>query len=230
VTPEVLRSITGKVCPVSLIRFVTGGQSPANPSVDRLLNDGTYALGNLVVFSQRVNRAKGEKTFEEVAAIAQKGAAVEGLQAVEWARLASLMYGNWCVALGDDKLIVPLAAVPPEHIFTPTSQVVQLLLMTWCGTQLGADKRAALLTALRSCSPSSDSEASFNSLTSCLQTALRSERHAPNVWLRPRIFDAFLAWFKASQHAVEALLQPSHERLQAGVDVSRIVSSWQLYR
>ncbi|AQV96465.1 hypothetical protein BJN34_21595 [Cupriavidus necator] len=230
VTPDFLRGITGKACPVSLVPFVMSGQSPANPSVDRILNDGTYAPGNLVVFSQRVNRAKGDKTFEEVAALAKRGEAAAGLEGIEWARLASLMYGNWSVARGEDRFIAPLAVEPPEHVFTPTSQVVQLLLMRWCGMASSDNRRQLLLASMRSCSPSSEAEAQFDNLVTGLSEGVRAEKHTPNVWLRPRIFGPFLSWYLSSQLAIEALLRSSRERLQAGVDREQIVSQWRLNR
>ncbi|RDK09152.1 hypothetical protein [Cupriavidus lacunae] len=228
VTPDFLRGITGKTCPVSLVPFVMSGQSQANPSVDRILNDGTYALGNLVVFSQRVNRAKGDKTFEEVAALAKRGEVAEGLAGIEWARLASLMYGNWSVARNDDRFVVPLAVVPPEHVFTPTSQVVQLLLMQWCGMTPADNRRQFLLASMRSCSPSREAEAQFDNLVTCLSEGVRAEKHAPNVWLRPRIFAPFLSWYLTSQCAIETMLRSSRERLQTGVDRDKIVSRWRL--
>lgn len=231
ITPDVLREMTGKICPVSLIPFVMTGKSPANPSVDRLLNDGVYALGNLAVFSQRVNRAKGDKSFEEVSAIAQRGESADGLQFIEWARLASLMYGGWCTAGRESRFIVPLAVVPPKHVFTPTSQVVQLLLMRWCGDKrYDENQRELLLSSMRSCSPSAEVEDLFDKLVDRLGPALRSEKHAPNTWLRPKVFDAFLSWYEASQDEVESMLKSSHERLQSGVDRDLIVSNWRLDR
>ena len=137
VTADFLKLITPSHCPVTLEPFDIDGKSGQNPSVDRLVNEGTYAAGNLGILSVRANRAKGEKSFEEVAQLACAGEDAGGLSAVEWARLASLMYGAWSVAVRKkDCYLVPLATLPGRHMFTTTSQVVQQLLLSEAGVYM----------------------------------------------------------------------------------------------
>ena len=95
VTPAFLARVVPARCPVTLEPFDIDGKSPGNPSIDRLVNEVTYLAGNVCALSLRANRSKGERTFEEVAHIAQAGLDQHGLESVEWMRLASLMYGAW---------------------------------------------------------------------------------------------------------------------------------------
>lgn len=130
VSPQFLREIVSPVCPVSLTPLTTGSDGKTNWSVDRLENSGAYAVGNVVVLSQRVNEAKGELSFQEVSDIATRGETINGLTGVEWMRLISLMYGAWSVNSGTgDKYILPQATEFPRHLFHTTSQVVQLYVL-----------------------------------------------------------------------------------------------------
>lgn len=109
------------------------GRSERNPSVDRLLNDGTYAPANLIVLSLRANRAKGEKTFEDIEELIARSDDTDGLSSEEWLRLLGLMHGAWNMApprngIGEP-CIVPMTTYPPRHIFTSTCQILQLFLL-----------------------------------------------------------------------------------------------------
>ncbi|SDD96282.1 hypothetical protein [Paraburkholderia lycopersici] len=228
VTPTTLREITGTHCPVSHAEFVFKGQSPANPSLDRLLNDGTYALANLAALTQRVNRAKSDKSFEEIVEIAQWDETVDGLLPKEWARLASLVYGGWCAATGEQQLVFPLAVVPPRHLFTPTAQMVQLMLMRWCGDDGYDQTRHQLLAHFRACAASLHAKQSFDRMVKLIFPAIQSEQHIADIWLQPTLFEAFLEWYRDSHEQVEAILGATHRRLHASIDESKIVAAWDL--
>lgn len=228
ITPAILRQITGTGCPVSLTAFVMRGQSPANPSVDRLLNSGTYALGNLAVLTQRVNRGKGDKSFEEVVEIAQREEVVDGLMPKEWARLASLIYGGWCAATGEQQLVFPLAVVPPRHLFTPTAQLAQLMLMRWCTDSEYDKTRLRLLAQFRACAASAAGKRSFDQMVGMIYPAIQSEQHTPDIWLQPSLFTAFLDWYRESYEQVEAMLHASHQHLHSDIDEKEIVAAWDL--
>jgi hypothetical protein len=228
VTATTVRNITGTHCPVSHCEFVFKGQSPANPSVDRLLNNGTYALANLAVLAQRVNRAKGDKSFEEVVDIAQRDEVVDGLLPKEWARLASLMYGGWCAATGEQQLVFPLVVVPPRHLFTPTAQVVQLMLTRWCSDSVYDQTRHRLLAQMRACAASHAGKQSFDRMVRLIFPAIQSERHTADIWLQPALFTAFLEWYRESHQEVEVMLETTHRRLHANIDETEIVTAWDL--
>lgn len=215
VTPEFLELITNGRCPVTLEELDIQGKSPQNPSVDRLVNEVTYLAGNICVLSMRANRAKGEKTFEEVAALAQAGEPSGGLEPLEWMRLASLMYGAWARAIkqGDPHLL-PLAAIPGRGMFMSTSQVVQLLLTRFC--QAGAGQTEALARWLELTQEGGGHVSQFQELQAALYEALAEEDYPGDAWLHAEVFNAFVGWFNACHRAVipfiERLLHEQQER------------------
>lgn len=217
VTPDLLRRVVPRRCPVTLEPFDIDGKSPKNPSIDRLVNEVTYLAGNVCALSVRANRAKGEKSFEDVAVIAQAGTHRDGLAPLEWMRLASLMYGAWARAFKHaDPHLLPLAAVPGPGMFMSTSQVVQLLLTRHCGPGAEQLKEAAhrWISLTRDAGAS---EKLFFELRGALAAALRDEEeHPPNAWLHPGVFDAFVVWYEEAKKAVipatEELLQRHQDR------------------
>lgn len=214
VTSDLLRRVVPHRCPVTLELFDFVGKSPRNPSIDRLVNEVTYLAGNVCALSLRANRAKGESTFEEVAAIAQAGVHRDGLAPVEWMRMASLMYGAWARAFKhSDPYLLPLAAVPGPGMFMSTSQVVQLLLTRHYGS--GAERSEATGRWLSLTRDAGAGEELFLGLQATLAAALRDEEdHPGNAWLHPPVFDAFVIWYKEASHAVIPALEELLERHQ----------------
>jgi hypothetical protein len=217
VTPAFLARVVPARCPVTLEPFDIHGKSSRNPSIDRLVNEVTYLAGNVCALSLRANHAKGERSFEEVAQIAQAGSDQHGLEPVEWMRLASLMYGAWARASKHaDPFLLPLAALPSPGLFTSTSQVVQLLLTRHCGRgaeqQVEAERRWMSLTRQAGGSPEQ-----FLALRAALGSALDEEEFPGNAWLHPGVFDAFVTWFRGAQSAVipavEELLRDYQDKL-----------------
>jgi hypothetical protein len=217
VTSDFLRRVTQRRCPVTLEPFDIVGKSQRNPSIDRLVNEVTYVAGNICVLSLRANRAKGERTFEEVAAIAQTGADRDGLASLEWMRMASLMYGAWARAFKhSDPHLLPLAAIPGPGMFMSTSQVVQLLLTRHYGC--GAERPEATGRWLSLTRDAGAGDGLFLDLRATLAAALRDEEdHPGNAWLHPAVFDAFVVWYNevsaAVIPAIEELLQHHQARL-----------------
>lgn len=217
VTSDFLRRVMPRCCPVTLEPFDIVGKSPRNPSIDRLVNEVTYLAGNICVLSLRANRAKGERTFEDVAAIAQIGADRDGLSSLEWMRLASLMYGAWARAFKhSDPHLLPLAAIPEPGMFMSTSQVVQLMLTRHYGS--GTERPVATSQWLSLTRDAGVGEELFLDLRATLTAALREEEdHPGNAWLHPAVFDAFVVWYNGASAAVipaiEELLQHHQARL-----------------
>lgn len=203
VTPDFLRYITSDICPVTLepLDFETKGQSRMNPSLDRLVNEVGYRGGNICVLSQRANRAKGEKTFEEVASIAVRGETASGLEPVEWMRMCSLMYGAWAKAYrNSDPHLLPLAAIPGPGMFMATSQVVQLML-----TRLaqGLLESASAHAMWRELTVTAGAQVHlYNEMMALLESAIANEEHPGNAWLHGDVFTAFEHWYDASHQAV----------------------------
>jgi hypothetical protein len=214
VTPAFLERVTNGCCPVTLQPFSTEGKAPTNPSVDRLVNQVTYRAGNICVLSLPANRAKGERSFEEVAQLAQAGEPHAGLEPLEWMRLASLMYGAWARAYRQaDPYLLPLAAIPGPGMFMSTSQVVQLLLTRQFASDSGgsaATERWLGLTEECGCPASV-----FLDLHERLTAALAEEAHPGNAWLHGDVFETFVAWYTASSATINPVVEELLQKHQA---------------
>lgn len=221
-----LERITPAFCPVTLQRIDTGEKSNNNPSVDRLINEGTYAAGNICIFSTRVNGAKADKSFEDVAKIASTMEPHGKLQPIEWMRLASLMYGAWCESVGaEDPHIVPFVTYPSPNLFTTQSQTVQWLLLRHCRAEVWPDSLQIWLAATRDAGGSVDG---FMQMASSLKAAIEFEEYPPSAWYRPEVFKPFAAWYLQSKECIGPLLDTHRDKYQSGVDTADIVARWRV--
>lgn len=230
VSPAFLESITPARCPVTLEPLDIQGRSSQNPSVDRLLNDGTYAPANLVVLSLRANRAKGEKTFEDIEKLVMSGEDQGGLTAREWLRLLALMHGAWSVAPPrngmDETCIVPMATFPPRHIFTSTCQVVQLLLLQQLtGPHYPEFLRYWLLVTAAGGGFVGD----LLALSDMIRIAAQQEpAFLPDIWQSPEIFGAYFEWYVQCRSAIREALEGLRASNMDSVDTEGIRSGWRL--
>ncbi len=100
VTPAFLRSVAMPHCPVMRTPLAYGTKLADRDdrliwSVDRLNNNAGYVVGNVLILSERANKAKGNHGFRELQAMAQLAQDAsdgmhEGLTVLEWSRLAYL--------------------------------------------------------------------------------------------------------------------------------------------
>lgn len=121
VTPEFLKSIFQPVCPITFERMEQRGGNNDAWSIDRLNNNGAYAVGNLAFMSQKANKAKGDKSFQEVHRLAsrlQKDELHEGLTSRQWLRMACVMYGPAMGMQAGEKFL-PLATFIPPKVSRP---------------------------------------------------------------------------------------------------------------
>lgn len=221
-----LERLTPKICPVTLEVLDTDSKTSSNPSVDRLVNEGTYAAGNLCMFSIRANQAKADMSFEDVARIASAMEPHGKLKAIEWMRLVSLMYGAWCESVGvGDPHIVPLVTYPPPNLFTTQSQNVQWLLLRHCRSEVWPDSLQIWLTATRDAGGSVDD---FIQMASSLKAAIDLEEYPPSAWYRTEVFKPFTAWYLQTKVCIRPLLDAYREKYQGGVDAADIVSRWKV--
>ncbi len=229
VTPEFLERISDSRCPVTHeeLAFDSKGQDKLNPSIDRLVNEVSYIAGNICVLSQRANRAKGEKSFEEVAAIASAGEPCERLEPVEWMRMCSLMYGAWAYAYKkSDPYLLPLAALPKPGMFTSTSQVVQLLLTRHFSPGAQSTGFTEFWTKLTH--DSGQPQGVFLTLRDALMEALSTASYPGNAWLHAPVFNAFEQWYLACQHVIGTELQPRLKQHQAQAPYPLQDQAWDL--
>ena len=128
VTVDFLRSIDVPVCPVTLVELGHRGHEDSNWSIDRVNNDGAYAPENLIVISTRANKAKGNKTFDNVCGLSMQDTASEGLEPKEWLRLAMLMQGACAAETDENPLRLPLVTKLPPHCARPVWLQIQYVI------------------------------------------------------------------------------------------------------
>jgi hypothetical protein len=68
VSPEFIRAISVPHCPITREKLTFSTGEDTDWSVDRLINDGGYVRGNLVVMSTRANKAKDSLTTRDIVA------------------------------------------------------------------------------------------------------------------------------------------------------------------
>lgn len=228
IDPAFLREITEERCPVSLVVLTQGTQSDSDVSIDRIVNEGGYAPANLMALSQRVNRAKADRSFDEVLELAQREESAHGLSGLEWVRLAGLMYGAWCQATDTpDPYLFPFATIPPFNIFTPTSQVVQMLLLSLFKQPASAWQENLLRETTRE---ERGSPALFDDLAKKLQQEQANVSFLPDIWLRTGVFERFVAWYNGCPDLLRERLYLliSQRSQQTKVGHQALVNSWHL--
>lgn len=143
VTPNYLRWIDVTHCPVTREELTHGELRPSDWSVDRCWNDGAYAPGNLVVMSTRANLAKGRKSPTDILQIVVAGESREGLDHLQWARLAAIV----AMAVDETSALPMLVAPPPKMLIANRWTPIQYSLSMAAGGRMShraiADARAA---------------------------------------------------------------------------------------
>jgi hypothetical protein len=120
VTPSFLERIDVEICPITGDALNRASGTETDASVDRVNNRAGYAAGNLAVMSVRANRAKSAYDWRDAAAFvrqieAGKLGEIDGLNAREWARLATLM--SYCTPLSHAEAAnMPLLVLPPPRL------------------------------------------------------------------------------------------------------------------
>jgi hypothetical protein len=201
VTPELLRKIDVDVCPIMRIRLTHGAMRESDWSIDRLNNDGAYALHNLAVISVSANTAKGERSFDEVYELARGSRSEAGLAPEQWLRLASVMLGPCFVNNSDLIPIIPLAAPIPMFTARFVVQIIQQLITIEARRSSG--KNALIKHFRRAC----NDERSLRRLIFLIEAVhfgLRGLEYPWDVWLLPRVMTAFIDWHESMDTAGRA--------------------------
>ena len=226
VTPQLLHAIDVTECPVTRITLTHGRLTDADWSVDRLNNDGGYAANNLAVMSARANKAKGRRTFDEVLLLARAETPTDGLQPVEWMRLASLMLGP-CFATEPAKApLLPHIAPMTSHRLLVSSQQLQHVLCTLAVMQSGKNR---LVKALRTASALQTAGLRLGALGELLHRGLKGLDYGCDVWLQPGAMDALSHWLASLDLAARGRVAELARQLAGGRQVapSRL-QSWRL--
>lgn len=226
VTPELLRQIDVGRCPVTRVVLTHSELSDSDWSIDRINNDGAYAANNLAVMSVRANRAKGARNFEEVYALARAEASDVELSSAEWLRMAALMLGPCCIASPVTAPVLPLAAPIPSHSVRPGYQQIQHVFTLGARRQAGKN---ALVKEFKVASGSERALARLRLFAEANHQGLKGLEHAHDVWLRPDVMDAFVAWRDSLDEQSRLLAGQISGRLAGGKTVSAAcIASWRL--
>lgn len=191
VTPELLKAMDVPICPVMRVALTHGERTGNDWSVDRLNNDGAYAANNLAVISTFANQAKGALPFEEVLARSKLGSASDGLEPIEWLRLAALMLGPCFATRPAAAPVLPLVAPIAAYSVRLTMQQIQHVFTIRAANQSGKNM---LIKHFRCASSSERSESRLRMLAESIHTGLKREQHAHDVWLQEGVMPALLRW------------------------------------
>ena len=194
VTPRLLQHLDLSHCPVTRQRLSHGQQTDTDASVDRLNNDGAYAASNLALMSVRANRAKGARSFEQVLALARAPQPTDGLQPVEWLRLAVLMEGPAFATRHHLAPLLPLCAPLPACSARLALQQIQRLFTLDAATSVGKNR---LVRVFRPAGASTDATRRLRWLADTVQQGLQrlsADEACWDVWLQPPVMDALRLW------------------------------------
>lgn len=194
VTPAFLAKIDRRLCPVRRVEMSKGALTDADWSIDRLNNDGAYAVGNLAVMSVKANHAKADKSFSDILACATGDSDVDGLSPREWLRMAVMCLVP-CAEPGtnDDLPVLPMAAFPPPFVPIHISQQAQMIL-----AQQSYGGKGTVIGKLREIAPSGSDQKRFHRLIQRLRKH-NSPLFPVEAWEDHRTFELFKEWYLSLQ-------------------------------
>jgi hypothetical protein len=120
VTPNFLAQIDVPRCPITRVALTHASGAGSDASVDRVCNLAGYAAGNLAVMSARANEAKADLSCRDALTVVKQLEAsgldtLDGLNALQWSRLAVLMSFVTPMA-HDEAACLPLLLLPPNRL------------------------------------------------------------------------------------------------------------------
>lgn len=120
VTPHFLAQIDVPACPITRVDLTHASGAGSDASVDRICNQTGYAAGNLAVISTRANQAKADLGCRDALNVIKQLEAsgldtLDGLNALQWSRLAVLM--SFATPMRhDEAACLPLLVLPPNRV------------------------------------------------------------------------------------------------------------------
>ena len=193
VTPDLLRRIDVARCPVTRAVLTHGELLETDWSVDRLNNDGAYALNNLAVIGTGANRAKGSRSFKDVLLLSQQSGPTEGLTPLEWLRMSSIMLGPCFASDPGAAPVIPLASPIPSHSMRQAVQQVQYVFTH------GARQQSGKNALIKSFAPTARDERSAVRLqiaAEAMHQGLKGQTEPYDAWLVPAVLQSFTAWWE----------------------------------
>ena len=227
-TSSYLQSIFTAICPVSLKPLIAIG-SNTNWSVDRLINEGAYAPGNIIFLEERINCAKSSRSFSEVLDIAQRNEVVDGVTPAEWQRLATLMLGPYqlakpCGHYSD--LYFGLFTAIPEHLPRNLSHQMQELLIRIATSRTITETeklwRNATLERMASSEP-------FDSILIALRSHTKMVSYVYDVWRIDQVYESFSYWWKSMAQLIALQkIQLCHTYPSMVSELARQFDAWKV--
>lgn len=191
VTLALLREIDVERCPVTREVLTHGMGARTDWSVDRLDNQGAYLVWNLAVMSRHANRAKGDRGFAQVQALAAASRPAHGPQPVHWQRLAALMLGPSFAHRPQQAPLLPLLVPIPPRTVSSGAQLVQQFFTRCCARPAS---RNALVKLLRPCMPDERARWRLERLADAVHDSLKPVAVACDAWMDPRPMAALADW------------------------------------
>lgn len=162
VTPNFLAQLQVPECPVTRSTLTDGSGAETDATITRLNPQAGVAAGNLAMLSQAALEAKAHHSWESALANARRIEAgecsqIDGLEAIEWARLALLM--SLVTPLPHAQAAtLPLLVLPPNRlrVLNPVQALQVMLTLQFCDA--GYARRLVALAVLM---PSSEARQAF---------------------------------------------------------------------
>jgi hypothetical protein len=194
VTPAYLKRIDTKVCPIVGIALTHGTGLDTDASIDRVNNDGAYAIGNLAVMSARANQAKGRLSLAEVLDRASGAQGLELSSTKEWFRLASLMEGP-CALNGAQVQALPFLLPAIRGVRVTRAQALQFVLRLEAYNY----RNVHIIRPIRkTCLVMADRKG-FDGLVKRLRKRRQARMHPQDFWWSEGLFSAFVHWYEKLQ-------------------------------
>jgi hypothetical protein len=162
VTPNFLAQLQVNECPVTRSALTDGSGSATDATIARLNSQAGVAAGNLAMLSQLALEAKANHGWDAALANARRIEAgeceqIDGLNAIEWARLALLI--SLVTPLPHAQAAaLPLLVLPPNRlrVLNPVQALQVMLTLQFCDA--GYARRLVALAVLM---PSSEARQAF---------------------------------------------------------------------
>lgn len=215
VTPCFLREIDRVTCPILGTQLTHSTGEASDWSVDRLNNQGGYAVGNLAVMSTHANGAKGNLTLEDIEARAALSEDSTGLTPLQWRRMVSLLTGPYSV-IQERELLYPLCIIPPPYVPLNLFQELQLVLVREI-----RQPRSAMLAKLAKICTSRNGSKHFKKLLVKLTAAREASVPPMEVWLDSEIFACLVAFYQTLDSQSLCKMRFSVERALGSEQVSQ---------
>ncbi len=232
VTPQLLAELDTGYCPVTWVRLTYATGEGSDWSIDRVNNDGAYALGNLMVISTRANKAKGALSYPEIQARADGKVEDDALTQAEWTRLATCCAGVHELMQMDRgepvvHRVLPCATWLPPHL--PCSFAVAVQNMLLRGVPRLTDARdARWLAGLKQALDARGREL-LKLFYVKLVRKLSRTAFAPSAFLNPGVWRAYLSWYehvRATPDVREAVLRHWQALMGPTYERTQLVSEW----